>query len=429
MFGWEFPPHISGGLGTACYGLTRAMIQENLEVLFVVPKAFGGEAIDLISATDVLIPDSENLPDPTSEEELAASELKVIAVPANLMPYVNPGLHYRGLEQWNYPAYGYSPAIRRKEGGWKVQLSGTYGPNLLDEVQRYATVAGAIARQHRFNVIHAHDWLTYPAGIAAKKASGRPLVVHVHATEFDRKGDHVDQRVYDIERAGMEQADKVVAVSEWTSNIVVSRYGIPRSKVSVVHNGVAMEKKPPLKQLPGIGRPVVTFLGRVTRQKGPAYFVDAAVAVLKKFPNARFVLAGSGDMLPAMLERVAKFRRSANFYFTGFLNEQEVESVWRVTDLYVMPSVSEPFGISPLEAIRAGVPAIVSKQSGVGEVMPHVICTDFWDVEALTNAICNVLHYKSLSETLKKEGSEEIKQVNWNTAARKLKHIYHAVTQ
>ncbi len=262
----------------------------------------------------------------------------------------------------------------------------------------------------------------------AKRVSGKTLVVHVHATEFDRGGDHINSEIFDIERKGMDAADRVIAVSRLTRDIIVSRYQIEESKVEVVHNGVMVKQVRAKDMLPSVGGPVVTFLGRITHQKGPVYFIDAAQKVLQKFPQVHFVMAGSGDLLPAMIEHAAELKLSSHIHFTGFLNSAKVDQVWAISNVYVMPSVSEPFGLTPLEAMMAGVPVIISKQSGVSEVVNHAIKVDFWDTEALASAICDLLTYNSLKNTIKKESGEECKRITWDRAAKKINTIYHELT-
>lgn len=442
MFGWEFPPHISGGLGTACFGLTQSLANGKVDILFVVPKAddhrpFDG--VDVISASNILLPVSgeENFSaisgSDTLTVEKTASRITSIPVMAELQPYFfnDPSFDMLPIEQWNYQltesksTTGLKKELSRKKS---YSFSGGYGAYLLQEVERYAEVAIEIARENSFDVIHAHDWLTYPAGIAAKRISNKPLVVHVHATEFDRSGSTIDERVYEIERLGMEHADRVIAVSQLTKNIIVSRYTISPEKIDVVHNGVMPRKNSAHTKLPPIGKQVITFLGRVTHQKGPSYFVEAAYKVLQKFPDAHFVMAGSGDLLPKMIKRVAALKISSHFHFTGFLNSTKVDQVWSISNVFVMPSVSEPFGIAPLEAMMAGVPVIISNQSGVAEVVQHAIKVDFWDTEALANAICNLLAHKSLTNTIKKKSGTEIKKINWERAAKKINTIYHELT-
>ena len=275
-----------------------------------------------------------------------------------------------------------------------------------------------------FDVIHAHDWLTYMAGIVAKKVSGKPLVIHVHATEFDRSGEHVNQEVYDIERKGMEEADRVITVSNWTRNIVINRYGIAPEKVVTVHNAVDFKNSEDTAEERGVKEKVVTFLGRITFQKGPEYFIEAAHKVLKRYPGVRFVMAGSGDMLAQSIRRVAQLKMATHFHFTGFLKGDDVQKMFRYSDVYVMPSVSEPFGISPLEAMRSGVPSIISKQSGVAEVLKHSIKVDYWDVDALADAIYGLLSYPALAKVVGESGFEEVNNLKWENAAIKIKKVY-----
>jgi glycosyltransferase involved in cell wall biosynthesis len=249
--------------------------------------------------------------------------------------------------------------------------------------------------------------------------------VHVHATEFDRAGDHVNPYIFALEKYGMEKADHVYTVSKRTKNIAHAKYGIPEYKIHVVYNGIIPKPHAPALPVPRLGSHVITFLGRVTHHKGPQYFIEAARLILKQIPDAHFIVAGSGDLLPQIINRVAQLRLSNRFHFTGFLKGDKIDKVWAMSDVYVMPSVSEPFGIAPLEAIQGGVPVVLSNQSGVAEVMPHAMKVDFWDVRSLANAIVGVLRYKSLSNTLKKYSREEIEAISWEKVANKIKHLYH----
>ena len=287
-------------------------------------------------------------------------------------------------------------------------------------------VASVLAKEHRHDVIHAHDWLTYPAGIAAKKISNKPLVIHVHATEFDRSGEHINQFVYDIEKKGMEVADRVITVSHLTRKIVIERYGIHPDKVITVHNGVENTCQENINQNKGFPEKLVTFLGRITFQKGPDYFVEAANKVLKKEPNVRFVMAGSGDMLYRMIRRVGKLGISNRFQFAGFLKGEDVDRLFSISDVYVMPSVSEPFGISPLEAMRSSVPVIISKQSGVSEVLKYAVKVDFWDIDALSDAIYGLIKYDGLSKMFRKYGRDEVENLKWDNAAKNVKKVYES---
>ena len=421
MFGWEFPPHITGGLGTACYGLTRGLAKKNIEVIFVVPKAFGDEdksAIRLVAAEDIDVSHTQ-----TDLEEFW-HKIHYLEISSNIVPYVDPEEFQKLIEQSEREKTNVNEFTSTR----KFKFSGKYGVNLMEEVTRYALIASSLATKHEFDVIHAHDWLTYPAGIAAKMISGKPLVIHVHATEFDRSGENVNPSVFAIERRGMEVADKIITVSNLTRNIVISKYGIPEDKVITVHNAVDFSNGEEFQEYKkNLPEQIVTFLGRVTYQKGPDYFVEAANKVLKKNQNVRFVMAGSGDMLNRMIRRVAELGISHKFHFTGFLKGTDVNRMFQLSDVYVMPSVSEPFGISPLEAMRSNVPVIISKQSGVAEVLKYALKIDFWDIDAMADSIFGLLNYKALSNFFIKYGQEEVNNLKWENAADGVKGVYESL--
>ena len=423
MFGWEFPPPISGGLGTACLGIAQGLAKNDVEVLFVMPKASGDEdasAAKIINASDVeMLQNTEKIED-------FWKHINFMEIGSNLVPYLDPETFARERD-----AYLKAGENRERISYHnKFQFSGKYGANLMEEVYRYALVAGTVAKNYDFDVIHAHDWLTYSAGMIAKQLSGKPLIVHVHATEYDRGGEYNrNTLVYDIEKRGMEAADVVVTVSNWTRNIVIEKYGIAPEKVITVHNAVDFKTDAVEKEERGIKDKIVTFLGRITLQKGPEYFVEAAAKVLKRVPNARFVMAGSGEKMNPLVSRVAQLGLGTRFHFTGFLRGNDVQRMFRYSDVYVMPSVSEPFGISPLEAMRSGVPTIISKQSGVAEVLDHAIKVDYWDIDALADAIYGVLTYPALSNHMQREGYNEVNELKWEKASLKLKQIYQSITQ
>ena len=316
MFGWEFPPHITGGLGTACFGLVKGLVKQGVEVIFVVPKAFGDESREgfrLLNASDISIDFS------ISKNQEYWNKIKYMEIGSNLIPYVGPEDFEITIDEEHLKRSRQTQSVFGK----RYQFSGKYGRNLMEEVSRYAIVASSIARKNDFDVIHAHDWLTYAAGIAAKHASGKPLVVHVHATEFDRSGENVNQTVYDIERKGMEEADLVITVSNLTRQIVIERYGIPEDKVITVHNAVEPSDKPESEGVRShVKEKIVTFLGRVTYQKGPEYFIEAANKVLKRDPNVRFVMAGSGDLLNRMIRRVAQLHIGTQFHLRVSLQDR-----------------------------------------------------------------------------------------------------------
>lgn len=430
-FGWEFPPHISGGLGTACYGLTKALQEENVSIIFVVPRAYGDEDMDLVNASNIIIknPDEVFTSLEPKKKNNPKEELKTVEVLSSLIPYSESGIweDSNDIKNWNYeinPEMVPKEIIEKK--GIRYKFSGSYGPSLLDEVKRYGEVGGEIAMQYDFDIIHAHDWLTFPAGEAAKNVSGKPLVMHVHATEYDRAGEkNIDLRIIEIEKKGLRAADLIIAVSSLTKKILIDHYNITPNKIVVVHNGIQEENKVDFPSIPRISENIVTFLGRITYQKGPKYFVEAAQKVLNSFPETHFIIAGSGDLLPSTIDMVANLKISSRVHCTGFLKGERIQQIWSISDVFVMPSVSEPFGITPLEAIRAGVPVIVSKQSGVAEVLNNVIKVDFWDAEALANAIIKILQNKKFANSLKTESKKELEHLTWTIAARKIKKHYY----
>ncbi len=423
MFGWEYPPHISGGLGTACYGLTKGLASfSDIDLTFVVPKAFGDEVnpgMKMLGACDV------ELSERTIAKQIDLEKKKFYEFNKAVSAYCSPEQFLKNLNEQQVEIYD----LKKSRHTGKINFSGQYGNTLFKEISRYGVVGSEIAQRETFDIIHAHDWLTYPAGIEAKRISGKPLIVHVHATEFDRTGENYNNEVFEIERDGMEYADKVITVSDFTRNIVISKYNIDPSKVVTVHNAVEPVTREVFQTSPKkeADDHIVTFLGRITRQKGPEYFVKAASLVLKKMDNVVFVMAGSGDLMECMVRLVAGLGIAEKFRFTGFLKGDEVYKMYKMSDLYVMPSVSEPFGISPLEAIQSNVPVIISKQSGVSEIITNAIKIDYWDIDSMADAIYGVLKYTALSKHLKKKAQIEVEGLSWKKTAEKVKDIYFRV--
>lgn len=427
MLGWEFPPFISGGLGTACYGLTRAMSEIGTQIVFVLPKS-----VSTTKATHVKMVTPDNAP--MSDEDLRAiaeslrrEDLKNVVfrpVDAGLSPYMRPE-DYEAEANGKDGAGGEAGAAKRRRASIMSGLGEHYGGDLFGEVERYATMCLGIARNEPFDVVHAHDWMTYPAGIAVSAIVGKPLVVHVHSTEFDRSGEHVNQRIYDIERQGVHAAARAIAVSHLTRNILVARYACPAEKIEVVYNAIA-DTGPGSGPIPPIRRDekIVLFLGRITMQKGPEYFIAAAKRVLELMDNVRFVMAGTGDMVRRTIELAAEMGIGHKVLFTGFLRGDDVTRVFKMADLYVMPSVSEPFGIAPLEALSHEVPVIISKQSGVAEVLSHALKVDFWDINEMANKIIAVLRHPPLHATLREHGHFEIRKLTWRDSAERCLQIY-----
>ena len=422
MFGWEFPPHISGGLGTASFGLTKGMSTlEDLEVIFVVPRVWGDEdesKVKLIGANKV----------PVAFKKIQYKgfkrPLEQIEVSSRIVPYTEPEEFWKRISS---EESGQTMVVQTNNQG-SIEFSGRYDGSLLDEIYKYSVVASVIAQENEFDIIHAHDWLAYPAGIAAMQVSGKPLVIHVHATDFDRSGGNVNPEVYRIEKQGMDAASKIITVSNMTRDIVISKYNISPDKVETVYNAVEPVRLTGDEAIQkGFEEKVVTFLGRITMQKGPEYFIEAANKVLQAMPDVRFVMAGSGDMMERMMRRAAALKITDRFHFTGFLKGKDVFTMLNLSDVYIMPSVSEPFGISPLEAMQSNVPVIISKQSGVSEILTHAVKTDFWDIDAMADAIYGILNYPALAKMFIKNGREEVVRLKWDNSARHVRDIYYRV--
>lgn len=406
MFGWEFPPMSTGGLGTACYGITKGLSQNGVSITLVLPQASPEtEKVGFVKVRNANI-----------------ANVKVRPIKSGMVPYMS--------------ASDYEQHMLRMKGRKPM-----YGSNLFEEVERFAKQAAVIAKEEMgemgegFDIIHAHDWMTFKAGLAAKRVSGKPLIVHVHATEFDRTGGlGGNEHVCRIEKEGMERADAVIAVSNYTKQKIMEHYGIPGPKIAVVHNAIDREDIPQInfsKSSSGEsrGEKTVLYLGRITLQKGPDYFIAAAKKALEAEPNIRFVIAGSGDMEPRIIEQAAQLGIGHKVLFAGFLRNEDIHRAYKMADLYVMPSVSEPFGITPLEAVMNQTPVIVSKQSGVKEVLKHCLQVDFWDVDQMANKIVAALRYKELHSELQRNSYEEASRLSWSSSAKKCVEVYNSVMQ
>jgi glycosyltransferase involved in cell wall biosynthesis len=408
MLGWEFPPYKSGGLGTACHGLTKGLSKLGVGITFVIPKTPIPITSSFLSVINAKV---------DSDDE-CYSHLNHIFVDSKLAPYAGEKKVLSNI------SFSKTPSSKTRDFS-------AYGANLFFEVECYAKRVLEISKKTDFDLIHAHDWMTYPAAILLKEKTKKKMIVQIHATEFDRTGGHPNQRIYEIEKMGFERSDKIIAVSNYTKSVVCEKYGISPDKVDVVHNAVEINGKKSngngskIKIFPN--DKIVLFLGRVTIQKGPEYFLRAAKQVLEFEPYTKFFVAGSGDMLPWMIEEASRMGLSDKVFFTGFLTGDDIDYIYRQADVYVMPSVSEPFGITPLEAMACKTPVIISKQSGVSEVINNCFKVDFWDVNELTNKIVSILRYECLKNELKNHGYYEVTKITWDNSAKTCKAVYEKV--
>lgn len=408
MIGWEYPPHYSGGLGVVCQGLSRALVEQGANVLFALPDKLEvqDEGVSFLFCE----PRGLKITQIATEIEQIMSEM--------YNPYITVD-RYEYLQK-QYILMGGDRARMPKRLAEKVDA---YAHELIELLRGRTDTLDV-------DVIHAHDWLSFRAGIAAKKLLSKPLVVHVHATEFDRGGGlGINQEVYDREREGMHSADHIVAVSNWTKNIIISKYGISPHKVSVLHNAMSSDFTPGTGSLEHFvrGKKVVLYLGRITIQKGVPFFLESAKIISEHIDNAVFIVSGSGDMEQEMIDKAVSLGISNKVFFTGWANRKEANELFSVADVFIMPSVSEPFGVVPLEAAAHGTPSIVSKQSGVAEALTHSLTVDFWDTEEMANKAISLLRYESLHRTLASSAKEQLLGLNWKNAADKLHHIYKKV--
>ncbi len=436
MLGWEFPPFISGGLGTACHGLTRALDALGHEIVFVLPKSVGAHAASHVRLVSPEGAPREPSSSSTSEYTLEGfRSTRFRAVPAGLVSPYPSGAMSSAIPPPDIATAQVTHEILRELGiqgpgegefAGQVQAAGAdYGGDVLGAARRYAHFVLHACRDEEHDVIHAHDWMTYPAGLALARVTGKPLVTHIHSTEFDRSGANVHQQVYDIERRGMHGAIRVIAVSELTRSIVVHRYGLAPEKVAVCYNGVDAASMSPIPESRvEASDKIVLFLGRITMQKGPEYFIAAARRVLEKMDNVKFLVAGNGDMARRMIELAAEMGIGHRVLFTGFLRGPDVTRVFKMADCYVMPSVSEPFGIAPLEALSQDTPVIISRQSGVAEVLTHALKVDFWDIDQMADKILAVLRRPPLRKELCEHGAMEVRSLTWEGAARRCCEVY-----
>lgn len=388
MIGWEFPPHNSGGLGVACQGMTRGLLSLGLPVAFVLPKQ---------------LPGGGSYSHHTFQVEPGLT-MDMIQVNSNLEPY------------WRLAAD--SPRA--------------YPYDMVGEAYRYGQAVGELAPRFDPAVLHAHDWMSIPAGLAARRRTGRPLVVQIHSTERDRSGGGAPHpEIARIEKIGLQEADQVIAVSEYTKHQLVEDYGIDPNKIAVVHNGVDPNPDFHNQELPQFlnDRPMIAFVGRLTVQKGPEYFLAVAKKVLTEEPRAVFILAGQGDLYRHLLVSSAYQGLSGSLLFAGFLRGKEKDFLYQRADVFVMPSVSEPFGIAALEAALTKTPVIVSKSAGVTEVLPHAYAIDFWDIDQMAATILRLIRDPRLRSEKGEQVRQEAQAMSWDKAAQALRGVYRKLVK
>ena len=392
MFGWEYPPHITGGLGTASYWLANALTAEGVKIDFVVP-----ESGDMVNEW------------PHHHGSVAAKHIKVEG--ENLVSALNKLLRRISIPSKLSP-YGSKILAEHAESP-----EGQLGEQLRKELARFNKAAAEALKEAKYDLIHAHDWPTFEAAMLMQSVSNKPLILHVHSTEIDRNGEHGNEFVFKLEKEGFDKADKIITVSQYTKNVLTNHYDVNDKKIEVVYHGVpeGFDNRKTENPLPEFGEKVVTFCGRITHQKGPSYFVNAASKLSERTDQIRFVMAGDGDLKEKMIELTAELGISKHFHFSGFLTKEELNRLWQITDVLVMPSVSEPFGLTGVEAMSADLPIIISRQSGLIELFPHVLQIDYWETDALANMIFKLINDPETVLRQKKENRRQLDKLSWKS--------------
>lgn len=410
MLGWEFPPVQAGGLGVACYGLARA-IRNFIDVTFVVPRSDPRMALEGVRIFGMNeLPAALNITDPELNRlQGALPELEFYQLSAAACASVRKG--YQVQEQLG--RISFQELFSDEE---------VYGQRLLAKVSAYAEGLVEAFGEGDFDLIHAHDWLTYLAGVRLKKHTGKPLLLHVHALETDRAGRDARNTMYYVERFGMQMCDRIIAVSEYTKQNIIELYGIPEDKIEAIHNGI--DPQPVFRAEHHVPEKIVAFVGRLTHQKGPYHLLETAEKVIKRFPNVRFVIAGTGEKMKELIDWTAFRGLSRHFLFTGFVARAKVEQLLAVADVYFMPSVSEPFGLSALEAAQFKVPCVISKQSGVAEMLTHALTADYWDTDQFAEHIVRLLSDEAYHQQVIESMQADMENISWDDAATRVIREY-----
>lgn len=418
MLGWEFPPVINGGLGVACHDLCIAM-SEHSKVTMILPKSnpdYHVKNLELIGLNNI---DARTLKNINHVKEYSKLE-NVHFIDSNLDPYYNSEVtENTGVEIK-------SKYINDVEIGGETftvfNIDDLYGGDVIEKVKIFGKLAAKIALTLEFDIIHAHDWMTMIAGMEIKAQSGKPLVMHIHSLEVDRGGEHSKGWVYQMEKKGMEYADVLMPVSHFTGEIIAKHYHIPKNKIFPVHNGIRPVS--PFKSEKLFDEKVVLFVGRLTRQKGPEFFLEIAARVLEVVPEVRFIMAGQGDSFQNIIDKSAMKHLGNRFHVTGFLNMDKVRYLLSIADAYCMPSVSEPFGLSAVEAAQFSVPVVISKQSGVAEVLRGSMKFDYWDINRAAEYIIALLQDPVLRKKVVDDANKDLLDISWENSARKVMEGY-----
>jgi len=411
MFGWEFPPVINGGLGVACLGLCKAMAPM-VKLKMVIPKTSPDYAVNYMELIGLNAIDVSKL-----KSEGKKKHYKRFSKPNYFNISLTPYLSFPGEEEINRVQYEVHNSDLQH-----FEIDELYGGDVIRKVLEFSKISVKLAATKEFDIIHAHDWMTFLPGMEIKAATGKPLVLHVHSLEYDRSGPENKSWVYQLEKRAMEYADAIIPVSRYTGTIIKNHYGISPDKIFPVHNGIEAVNHSKLKRI--TSEKIVIFLGRLTMQKGPEYYFEAAKKVLNHYPNVRFVLAGTGELMKGIMERAAEARIGHRFHTTGFLTKDKVNDLLAVADVYCMPSVSEPFGLSVVEAVQYGIPTIMSKQSGASEVIHGSLKMDYWDVDKLASYIISLLEFPTLRKELVDEAYVDLKKISWVTTAKQVLKVY-----
>ncbi|HET6244325.1 MAG: glycosyltransferase [Bacteroidetes bacterium] len=414
MLGWEFPPVINGGLGIACHDLSIAMA-EFANVTMIIPKAIPGFNTGKLNVIGLNNIDVNSFEDISRQNEYGSLN-EIYKIPMDLDPYYS-------TDYTSERKTGYINEVIIQGKKYSIfDIDNLYGGDVIHKVIQFGNIAAKLSERLNFDIIHTHDWMTMVAGMEIKARSGKPLVMHIHSLEVDRSGPESKGWMYDIEKQGMEAADLLMPVSRFTAENIVKYYGIDPAKIVPVHNGI--RPVVPFKSVRPYKEKTVLFIGRLTRQKGPEYFLQIASKILKHNPDVRFVVAGAGESFRKMLLDSSYSKIGNRFHLTGFINQQEIKHLLSISDVYLMPSVSEPFGLSAVEAAQFQIPCVISKQSGVAEVLSGSLKFDFWDVDRAADYVLNLIDNPMLNSKVVDDANKNLKLISWNLTAKKVVQTY-----